>query len=471
MKKAYHKAFKQINNFLENNNMENEPKAMYYMDSSALGILNTANSIAQSKNVYPEDITAVDIMRYYHDLSDSISASLNSALDKYVQYTVNSDGMRNRDRENLKKEISIELATFLETARDFLDSCGALEHSKIQHNVKMSKLNLSPLSVDMDTLKKEFDFTKNSHLDLPTLTTKCAFWANKAAKYVENIKLGILLFENQDLDYTKSNYKAIDDREKITAILKEQILTKFKHDITDQLPEDYSFNALLVLYSSVLQYQETEDEEKSAEILQDLPEIEPDIAMSLLGQMDEFRMEYDKAFSKDKDYSAFSKDMYCIGNNFALEDDLYNYKNMLMLLVGCQLVEQHSLPAPTIPHFGNSYDNHLKRNVLNIDLPNYFMPASFHYTQDLLTNPNFIKFLDRLPEYKGFFKGSSNKESLSTHVLFTPSAEQKKYIKEEFRKAKSHPDSYRTKLLSQMNGMANGRWQEFDSLMNKEQQH
>ena len=429
--------------------------------------MNTAKSISQQKNIPVEKVTAIDIMKNYFELSAAFSESISTAFDKYVDYSVNSYNMSRREQEDLLKEVTTNLASFLTTLKGFLDSCGALDHARIHHNTKMSQMNLSKLAVTPEQIDKEFDFAKNSRLPLPEIATKAAFWANKAAKYIEHLKISILLFEGSNLSYTKGNYKKFSDKEKITAILKEQILTKLKNDISSQLPEDYSFSALLILYSSIIDYQQTQDESRLDGIIDKLPLLEEDNAHSLIKQMHEFHNEYDDIFDKNNNSSAFSKEAYSISNNFVLEEELYNYKTTLMFLLGSQLIEQKSLPVPYIKHFGNSYDKKLDNNVLTVDLPNYFMPASFHYDKSIAGLPEFEKFISRMPEYKGFFVNSNPKNSISTSILFAPTAEQRKYIKDEFKKAKSHPDSYRTKVLSQMNGMANDKWQDFDNLIDK----
>jgi len=225
---------------------------------------------------------------------------------------------------------------------------------------------------------------------------------------------------------------------------------------------------MLLFYSAINTYQRTQNDSEVLEILERIPTLDDEIAFSVATQIAEFHVNYDSIFSKDKNYSAFSQEMYSIGNNFSIENDLYSYKNTMMILLGYQLIEQASLPVPTIHHFGNSYDAN-ENNVLTVDLPNYFMPASFHYDKNVEALPLFEKFISHLPEYKGYITG--NKNNIPTHLLFTPSEEQKKYIKEEFRKVKNHPESRKAQILSQMNGMANGRWQEFDAFISKEKQH
>lgn len=465
MKKAYQKAFKQIKDYLEKGTLNSEPKALYYIDSCALGIINTAQSISKTQKIPIENVTSLDIMKNYLTMSKDFSEFLNPAFEKYIKYTFNDDNLRPKELEALKSDIALDLASYISVLKDVLSSCGALEHSRIQHNVSMSKLNLSKLSVTPEQINDEFNLSKNSRADLSTLITKAAFWTNKAVKYIENIKLGILLFEDEGLAYTKSNYKQITDKEKIIAIYKEQILTKLKNNISTQLPEDYSFNSLLILYSTVIQYQEDQDVEKVKNVLDKFGTIDFSIAKSLIEEINEFHTEYDNTFYSDKDSSNFLHDIYSVSNNFALEDDLYNYKTSSMVLLCKQLVRQSSLPVPYIKHFGNSYDPKLKNQVLSIDLPNYFMPASFHYDKNMNKMPQFEKFISKMPEYKGFFKNSTMKNSLSTHLLFTPSNEQRKYIREEFLKNKSHTDSYRTKVLSHMNAMVNGDWHDFNLLI------
>ena len=327
----------------------------------------------------------------------------------------------------------------------------------------MGLLNLSKLTVAQQQIDDEFDYKKNTHLMIPTLITKCAFWTNKAVKYIEHLKVSILLFEKDNLPYTKESYDALTDKDKITAIYKEKILTKLRNDICDQLPENFSFNSLLILYSAVLEFQRNPESTRVPEGIENLPNIDNNLAESLLRQLNAFHTEYDKVFAPNKNISSFSKDIYSIGNNFSLEDDLYNHKNTLMILLGLELRKQHTLASPYIKHFGVSQDRNAQGKLLNIDLPNYFMPASFHYDRNILASESFAPVLKNLPNYEGFF--SSSKNPISTYVLFTPSEEQKKYIKEEFKKIKFQPDSYRAKLLSQMHGMANGRWQEFDALI------
>jgi len=468
MKKTYQKSFDQIKDFLKKGKLDYEPKAMYYINSPTLSLLNTAKSISNEKKIPVEKVTSTDLLKSYFNLSNSISDSLSSAFDNYIKLNIAGDILSRRENENLKKEIQRDLANFLVTIKDFLDSCGALEHLKIQHNFKMGSLRLHKLAVTQEQIDSEFDFSKNSHTALPTLLTKSAFWANKAVKYIENLKVSILLFEKDHLSYTKNNYESLSDNDKITAIYKEEILTKFRNDMCEQLPDNYTFNNLLLLYSAVIQCQQNPASDVPPLGTSDLPHIDQDKAVSLIEQLSEFNIEYDNVFAPNSKISAFSCDMYSVSNNFSLEDDLYDYKNMLLALLSLELTKQKTLASPYLTHFGNSADRNSQVEVLNVDLPNYFMPASFHYDKKLLERDTTVK---RLPKYKGFFNTANLNESIPTYILFSPSTEQKKYIRDEFRKAKSQPDSYRTKLLSQMNAMSNGKWQEFDNLMNKQQQH
>jgi len=142
MKKTYKKSFEQIRDFIEKDKLESEPHELYYIHSSALNILNTAKTISEKENIPLEKVTTVDIMRYYYNFSDSIADSTTKAFDSYIQYQVNSNELRNRDKEKLKKESSLNLAHFLSTLKEFLVASGALKHARIHHNVKMSNIEL-----------------------------------------------------------------------------------------------------------------------------------------------------------------------------------------------------------------------------------------------------------------------------------------------------------------------------------------
>ena len=51
MKKTYYKAFNQIRDFLKTGSLKSEPKTLYFIDSCAKSLLNSAKSISKDKNI------------------------------------------------------------------------------------------------------------------------------------------------------------------------------------------------------------------------------------------------------------------------------------------------------------------------------------------------------------------------------------------------------------------------------------
>jgi len=410
-----------------------------------------------SKTLHKQEPKGNDFFNIHTAIQQMLIASKNSLHAFPTDFNNLLVTKRQRDINNLDRNLREYLADYLSTLEFYGIASGAFEDLTRKHNSTMNKQNLDFLSVDQNLILSEFDNRKNVNSPLHVGISKSLFWTNKVVKYVKDSLPAMLLFESDNEKYSRINYSVINDisnKDKYIAICKSVFFDKlFKYFSSHLLPPDVNFANLLIYFNGMENPEEFENDPGLKKILDEQP-TPPDSAISLLKSTSE---EYNQLFADITPKTNFLDDAFCSNGILSTTAFLYKIKIELTKAILNLLIQEQGHAAKKIPNAGISYDED-NAPVLKVGLNGYLGIVGVHIPQFMLDEPGMKPALASLKPYQGIIT--------KTHVLAPATEQQKKELKSELANSSSFNNPERRLLLAQYKGMATGEYFEFYKELN-----